>query len=95
MRVILLFSDVVIGLTAPLFTIVGRKSGRDLVLLIAVYFYCESTQRNSRLTRRRRSHNPRNLSSLVGVLIQIALLDMVFSLDSVITAVGMVILSGL
>lgn len=94
MRVILLFSLTwVIGLTAPLFTIFGQElSGRDLVLLIGgLFLLAKSTHEIHGSLEGEEGHQSAKIyPSLVGVLIQIALLDMVFSLDSVITAVGMV-----
>ena len=91
---ILLFSLTwVIGLTAPLFTIFGQEiSGRDLVLLIGgLFLLAKSTHEIHGSLEGEEGHKSANIyPSLVGVLIQIALLDMVFSLDSVITAVGMV-----
>ncbi|HZH30533.1 MAG TPA: TerC family protein [Pyrinomonadaceae bacterium] len=94
MRVILLFSLTwVIGLTAPLFTIVGQEiSGRDLVLLIGgLFLLAKSTHEIHGSLEGEEGHKSAKIyPSFVGVLIQIALLDIVFSLDSVITAVGMV-----
>ena len=94
MRVILLFSLTwVIGLTAPLFSIFGQEiSGRDLVLLIGgLFLLAKSTHEIHGSLEGEEGHRSAKIyPSLVGVLIQIALLDMVFSLDSVITAVGMV-----
>ncbi len=94
MRVILLFSLTwVIGLTAPLFTIFGLEiSGRDLVLLIGgLFLLAKSTHEIHGSLEGEEGHKSAKIyPSFVGVLIQIALLDIVFSLDSVITAVGMV-----
>jgi predicted tellurium resistance membrane protein TerC len=94
MRVILLFSLTwVIGLTAPLFTVVGQEiSGRDLVLLIGgLFLLAKSTHEIHGSLEGEEGHKSAKIyPSFVGVLIQIALLDIVFSLDSVITAVGMV-----
>jgi len=94
MRVILLFSlSWVIGLTAPLFTVLGEEiSGRDLVLLIGGLFLIgKSTHEIHGSLEGDEDHKKaRVYASFAGVLVQIALLDMVFSLDSVITAVGMV-----
>ena len=94
MRVILLFSlSWVIGLTAPLFTILGQEiSGRDLVLLVGGLFLLgKSTHEIHGSLEGEEGHQSAKIyPSLVGVLIQIMLLDVVFSLDSVITAVGMV-----
>ena len=94
MRVILLFSLTwVIGLTATLFTVLGQEiSGRDLVLLIGgLFLLAKSTHEIHGSLEGDEGHkSTRIYPSLVGVLIQITLLDIVFSLDSVITAVGMV-----
>src|SRR4028118_118087 len=94
MRVILLFSLTwVIGLTAPLFTALGQEiSGRDLVLLLGGLFLIgKSTHEIHGSLEGEEGHKTSKVyASLTGVLVQIALLDMVFSLDSVITAVGMV-----
>lgn len=94
MRVILLFSLTwVIGLTAPLFNIFGQEiSGRDLVLLIGgVFLLAKSTHEIHGSLEGEEGHKSAKIyPSFAGVLIQIMLLDIVFSLDSVITAVGMV-----
>jgi len=94
MRVILLFSlSWVIGLTAPLFTVVGQEiSGRDLVLLIGGLFLLgKSTHEIHGALEGEEGHKSTKVyPSFISVLIQIMLLDIVFSLDSVITAVGMV-----
>lgn len=94
MRVILLFSlSWVIGLTAPLFTVFGQEiSGRDLVLLLGGLFLIgKSTHEIHGSLEGEEGHKVGKVySSFASVLIQIALLDIVFSLDSVITAVGMV-----
>src|SRR5918997_1707936 len=93
-RILLLFSLTwVIGLTAPLFTILGEEiSGRDLVLIIGgLFLLAKSTHEiHGNLEGEEGEKSIRVAPSLVSVLIQIALLDIVFSLDSVITAVGMV-----
>ena len=94
MRVILLFSLTwVIGLTAPLFTVLGQEiSGRDLVLLIGgLFLLAKSTHEIHGALEGEEGHKSTKIyPSFVSVLIQIMLLDIVFSLDSVITAVGMV-----
>lgn len=94
MRVILLFSlSWVIGLTAPLFTVLGQEiSGRDLVLIIGgLFLIAKSTHEIHGSLEGEEGHKSSKVyPSFVGVLVQIALLDIVFSLDSVITAVGMV-----
>ncbi len=94
MRVILLFSlSWVIGLTAPIFTVVGQEiSGRDLVLLVGGLFLIgKSTHEIHGSLEGDEGHKSTKVyASFAGVLVQIAVLDIVFSLDSVITAVGMV-----
>ena len=94
MRVILLFSLTwVIGLTAPLFTVVGQEiSGRDLVLLAGgLFLLAKSTHEIHGSLEGEEGHKAAKIyPSFAGVLVQIALLDIVFSLNSVITAVGMV-----
>ncbi len=94
MRVILLFSlSWIIGLTAPLFSVLGQEvSGRDLVLLIGGLFLIgKSTHEIHGSLEGEEGHEVKKVfSSFTSVIIQITLLDIVFSLDSVITAVGMV-----
>jgi predicted tellurium resistance membrane protein TerC len=94
MRIALLFSlSWIIRLTAPLVTVLGEEiSGRDLVLLIGGLFLLAKSTReiHERLEGEEGEASARVAPSLGSVLIQIMLLDIVFSLDSVITAVGMV-----
>jgi predicted tellurium resistance membrane protein TerC len=94
MRVALLFSLTwVIGLTDPLFTVFGQEiSGRDLVLLVGgLFLIAKSTHEIHGSLEGESGHKTTKVyPSFIGVLVQIALLDIVFSLDSVITAVGMV-----
>jgi predicted tellurium resistance membrane protein TerC len=93
MRIALLFSLTwIIKLTAPLFTVLGEEiSGRDLVLILGGLFLLFKATReiHDRLEGEEGEASARVVPSLASVLIQIMLLDMVFSLDSVITAVGM------
>ena len=93
MRVILLVSLTwIMGLTRPLFTILGSEiSGRDIILIAGgLFLLAKSTleihDKLEGTEGRASEHVP---SSYTGVLIQIMLLDVVFSLDSVITAIGM------
>jgi predicted tellurium resistance membrane protein TerC len=94
MRIALLFSLTwIVRLTAPLFAVLGQEiSGRDLVLLIGGLFLIGKATReiHERLEGEEGEASARVAPSLRSVLIQIMLLDIVFSLDSVITAVGMV-----
>jgi len=93
-RILLLFSLAwVIKLTAPLFVVWGTDiSGRDLILIVGGLFLMgKSTHEiHGRLEGEEGHGNARTPASYAAVLAQIALLDIVFSLDSVITAVGMV-----
>jgi predicted tellurium resistance membrane protein TerC len=93
-RILLLFSLTwIIRLTAPLFSVLGEEiSGRDLVLLLGGLFLLgKSTHEiHGNLEGEEGEASARVSPSFAGVLIQIMLLDIVFSLDSVITAVGMV-----
>jgi len=94
MRVILLFSlSWIIGLTEPLFSVFGYGvSGRDLVLLIGgLFLIAKSTHEIHGSLEGEEGHAAKKVyASFVSVIIQIMLLDIVFSLDSVITAIGMV-----
>ena len=93
-RILLLLSlSWVMGLTRPLFTAAGREfTGRDLVLLAGgLFLVAKSTMEiHERLEGQEGSRSTRVAPAFGAVLVQIMLLDVVFSLDSVITAVGMV-----
>ncbi len=93
-RIGLLFSlSWVIGLTTPLFTVFHHPiSGRDLILLVGGLFLLgKSTFEIHEKLEGEEGHAETKLKvSFTGVIVQILLLDIVFSLDSVITAVGMV-----
>jgi predicted tellurium resistance membrane protein TerC len=83
----------VVRLTRPLFTVVGQEiSGRDLVLIVGgLFLLAKSTHEiHDRLEGEEGHSSARVAPSFKSVLIQVMLLDLVFSLDSVITAVGMV-----
>lgn len=92
-RVILLLSiSWVIGLTEPIFNAFGRGiSGRDIILIVGgLFLLAKSTHEiHERLEGEEDHERKISAPSFSSVIIQIALLDMVFSLDSVITAVGM------
>ena len=94
MRILLLLSlSWIIGLTEPLFSVWGKAlSGKDLVLLIGGLFLIgKSTHEIHGSLEGEEGHaSKKTYSSFVSVIIQIVLLDIVFSLDSVITAVGMI-----
>jgi predicted tellurium resistance membrane protein TerC len=93
MRVALLFSITwVIRLTRPLFDIIGHEiSGRDLILILGgLFLLAKSTAEIHDKLEGEEGHSSRRVpASFSGVIVQIMLLDIVFSLDSVITAVGM------
>ena len=94
MRIALLLSLTwIIRLTEPLFSVLGQEiSGRDLVLIVGgLFLLAKSTHEiHERLEGEEGGASARVAPSLRSVLVQIVLLDIVFSLDSVITAVGMV-----
>ena len=93
-RIALLFSLVwVIRLTAPWFTIAGHEiSGRDLILILGGLFLIgKSTYEIHDKLEGEEGHASAGVAaSFASVIAQIMLLDIIFSLDSVITAVGMV-----
>jgi predicted tellurium resistance membrane protein TerC len=82
----------VIGLTAPLFPLFGQEiSGRDLILLLGGLFLLgKATYEIHEQLEGAEHTGKRGTASFGGVIAQILVLDIVFSLDSVITAVGMV-----
>lgn len=92
-RLILLFSIVwVVGLTEPWFHIMGKAiSGRDLILIGGgLFLLAKATHEiHTSLEGVHESHQGGAVSTMGSVLVQIAVLDVVFSLDSVITAVGL------
>jgi predicted tellurium resistance membrane protein TerC len=94
MRIALLFSiSWVIRLTAPLFAIFAHEiSGRDLILIVGGLFLLAKATReiHQKLEGEEGHASVRVKPSFSSVIIQVLLLDIVFSLDSVITAVGMV-----
>ena len=94
MRVLLLMSlSWIMGLTRPLFSIASMAvSGRALILVGGGLFLLAKSTREIHHKLEEDDQNKTRTShpSFSSVLVQIVLLDMVFSLDSVITAVGMV-----
>lgn len=93
-RILLLLTlSWLIRLTAPLFSVLGNEiSGRDLILIVGGLFLIgKSTYEiHDRLEGEEDHAGTRVAASFAAVIFQIVLLDIVFSLDSVITAVGMV-----
>ncbi len=92
-RILLLLSITwVMRLTEPLFSIFGSEiSGRDLILIVGGLFLIgKSTHEiHGSLEGHENGHSKGEGSSFLSVLAQIAVIDIVFSLDSVITAVGL------
>jgi predicted tellurium resistance membrane protein TerC len=79
-------------LTLPLFSVLGQEiSGRDLILIGGgLFLLAKSTfEIHDKLEGEDHSKSSKVVKSFTSVIIQILLLDLVFSLDSVITAVGM------
>ena len=97
MRIVLLLSiSWVMSLTRPLFHVLENPfSGRDLILvggglfLIAKATWEIHDKLEGAVSEEKKERRSRRYASFSAVLVQIALLDLVFSLDSVITAVGM------
>jgi predicted tellurium resistance membrane protein TerC len=93
-RILLLFSLAwIIKLTAPLFAVMGHPvSGRDLILIGGGLFLLgkSTLEIHERLEGEEGHGSSRVAATFASVIVQIMLLDIVFSLDSVITAVGMV-----
>ena len=93
LRILLLLSiSWVVQLTDPLFAIAGKEiSGRDLILLIGGLFllWKATHEMHGTLEGDHGDTSKRVPASFGSVIFQILLLDIVFSLDSVITAVGM------
>ncbi|HEY0671197.1 MAG TPA: TerC family protein [Longimicrobiales bacterium] len=94
MRILLLFLLTwIVRLTQPLFEVVGQEiSGRDLILIIGgLFLLFKSTHEiHDNLEGEHGQKSAKVAATMGSVLVQIMLLDIVFSLDSVITAVGMV-----
>ena len=93
MRILLLMSIAwITRLTAPWFTVLDRPiSGRDLILIVGGLFLLFKATReiHDKLEGEEGHVSARVAPTLAAVITQIMLLDIVFSLDSVITAVGM------
>jgi predicted tellurium resistance membrane protein TerC len=84
----------IIGLTAPLFTILSNQiSGRDLILIAGgLFLLWKSTAEIHQLLEGEEEDQARSASqaAFTAIILQIMVVDLVFSLDSIITAVGMV-----
>jgi predicted tellurium resistance membrane protein TerC len=93
LRILLLLSiTAIMRLKRPLFALLGHPfSGRDLILLLGGLFLMWKSTReiHESLEGQEGRQNATGQVTFASVIVQIALLDIVFSLDSVITAVGM------
>lgn len=93
-RVLFLLSiAAIMRLTTPLFPLFGHEiTGRDLILIIGGLFLIGKAtfEIHSKLEGAEDAHQAKKVASLGAVLVQIFLVDVIFSIDSVITAVGMV-----
>jgi len=94
MRIALLFLlSWIVGLTAPMFSVLEHPiSGRDLILIAGgLFLIWKSTKEVHQLLEGEEGEASNGVKAKFGaVLFQIILIDLVFSLDSIITAVGMV-----
>jgi predicted tellurium resistance membrane protein TerC len=92
-RILLLLSiSWVMGMGIELFSIAGRGvSGRDLVLIAGGLFllFKSTLEIHTSLEGEEHEHKAKGKASFLSVVIQIAIIDIVFSIDSVVTAVGM------
>jgi len=90
---LLLVLSWIVGLVEPLLTLLGHEvSGRDAILLLGGLFliWKSTTEIHQALEGSENEHARNAKSNLLSVILQIMVIDMVFSLDSIITAVGMV-----
>ena len=92
-RILLLLSLAwLMKLTTPLFAILGNEiSGRDIVLIVGGLFLLFKSTMEIHTSLEGTEHEKKagGSASFIGVVSQIAVIDIIFSLDSVITAVGM------
>jgi predicted tellurium resistance membrane protein TerC len=89
---LLFFLSTIIGLTAPLFAVFGHEvSGRDILLILGgLFLLAKATFEIHEQLEGDEAHvAARPVASFAGVIVQIVLLDAVFSIDSVLTAVGL------
>ncbi|MDH6170804.1 putative tellurium resistance membrane protein TerC [Variovorax boronicumulans] len=83
----------IVGLVAPLFSVFGKGiSGRDLILILGGLFliWKSTTEVHQSLEGEHEQKASAVKATLASVMLQIVIIDLVFSLDSIITAVGMV-----
>jgi len=93
MRVgLLLVLSWIVGLTAPLFTLLGAAiSGRDVILISGgLFLVWKSTMEIHQLTEGEEGHASKTVAAnFTAIIVQIIMLDLVFSIDSIVTAIGM------
>lgn len=90
---LLLVLSWIVGLVEPMFTLQGHEiSGRDAILLLGGLFliWKSTTEIHQVLEGSHEQQNAQSRNTFFSVIFQIILIDLVFSLDSIITAVGMV-----
>jgi predicted tellurium resistance membrane protein TerC len=90
---LLLLLSRIVSLTAPLFTVLSNEvSGRDLILIVGgLFLIWKSTGEIHQLLEGQEGHASTSVAPVFSaVIVQIIIIDLVFSLDSIITAVGMV-----
>lgn len=90
---LLLVLSWIVGLVEPMFSVLGHEvSGRDAILLLGGLFliWKSTTEIHQTLEGEEEGHSANAKSTLFSVILQIMVIDIVFSLDSIITAVGMV-----
>jgi predicted tellurium resistance membrane protein TerC len=83
----------IVGLVAPLFTVLGQEiSGRDLILIVGGLFlvWKATNEIHGSLEGEEGEASSAVKATFTAVILQIMVIDLVFSLDSIITAVGMV-----
>jgi predicted tellurium resistance membrane protein TerC len=83
----------IVGLVAPLFSVLGKEiSGRDLILILGGMFliWKSTSEIHQSLEGEESSTSTKVKASFAAIILQIMIVDLVFSLDSIITAVGMV-----
>jgi predicted tellurium resistance membrane protein TerC len=83
----------IVGLVAPLFSVLGKAiSGRDLILILGgLFLIWKSTSEIHQSLEGEEAHTSAKVrASFAAIILQIMIVDLVFSLDSIITAVGMV-----
>ena len=90
---LLLVLSWIVGLVEPMFSLIGHDvSGRDAILILGGLFllWKSTTEIHQTLEGADEQHASASRHTLFSVIFQIMLIDLVFSLDSIITAVGMV-----